>query len=309
MINEYIERLKEELRNRNYNDVDGMISYFEEIIKDRIDNGEKEIDIINDLEDPKVIASSLTNEVSLSDFKDVLKDLDDVTEEMKEDTENVYYFDYVNSIDVDVTSAYIEMYTSDSDKVIVKVIGNNSSKIIVENDDEELSISQENIIFNIGWPFFKGKGREDYIRIIIELPFNEYNELDLNNVSGKTNLMDLNFKEVDIQTVSGDINITSCNFKYLALQGVSGDINATSLIGEEIQVECVSGNINLNYLYGEEIEIENVSGDIEILIEGNKDDYVINTSKILNDTHYDNGGDKTIDIETVSGDIDYKFTN
>jgi DUF4097 and DUF4098 domain-containing protein YvlB len=309
MIKEFIERLKEELNKRNYSDVDEIISYFDELIKDRMDNGETEEDIIRDLEDPSVIASSLVSEADTDSFASILKDFDDLKDSINKEG-NTYSFDNINDLDIDLVSANLEVFASSVDKTKVTVTGKYASKITVEKDSDCLKIEQKNIKLNLGWPFFKASISSfvDDTKVIVELPYTEYDELDIENVSGETKLMDISFNEADLESVSGTIEMVNCQFERVAIESVSGVISSNSLrIQNELEVESVSGLVELNYLVADEISIETVSGNINLLLEGDSDDYCIHTEKIMDEQYIDNGGFRTLEIETVSGYINYSF--
>ena len=74
-----------------------------------------------------------------------------------------------------------------------------------------------------------------------------------------------------------------------------------------LEVESVSGLVELNYLVADEISVETVSGNINLLLEGDSDDYCIHTEKVMDEQYIDNGGFRTLEIETVSGYINYSF--
>ena len=59
MMYEFIEELRFELCKKDVNDMEDVLSYFEEMIKDRMENGEEIEDILADLGDPKRIADTL----------------------------------------------------------------------------------------------------------------------------------------------------------------------------------------------------------------------------------------------------------
>ena len=51
MLEKYLEDLRVELDRREVDDREGILQYFEEIINDRIDNGESEEEIIKEIFD------------------------------------------------------------------------------------------------------------------------------------------------------------------------------------------------------------------------------------------------------------------
>ncbi len=71
----WLKELERELKKRFYlTEVEGIVSYYEEIIQERIDNGESIDDVINDY-DAKEIAKSMTAEVVMKRANDTYKSI------------------------------------------------------------------------------------------------------------------------------------------------------------------------------------------------------------------------------------------
>ena len=71
--------------------------------------------------------------------------------------------------------------------------------------------------------------------------------------------------------------------------------------------KALSSYFNINNLKCDEITIETVSGDVELSVDGNMDDYNIYEESLRKNSTYEGKGNKSLEIETVSGDISYRF--
>ncbi|WP_123053239.1 DUF4097 domain-containing protein [Clostridium sp. JN-1] len=124
-----------------------------------------------------------------------------------------------------------------------------------------------------------------------------------------------------IKTNSGDIYIASLDSKYYNIEAASGDILVKYILGSG-NAKAVSGNIKMNYKsIGEYAKASSTSGDVKLILPQNlsfkfegectsgdiKGDFPLNyendrkskaSAQVGNDPY------KTIDVSTVSGDID-----
>ena len=302
-MKEYIENLRKELNKINYKDVDGIIEYFEEMIKDRLDNGESEEDILNDLEDPIAISKSLSKEVSLIDFKEETKE---IIEERSEHLE----FNDINDIDIEVVNFEIEINGDEDNEVIIDTIYGEKDELKIYAKGHKLYFEQLNNTFNLfGRIFFKSNiDSHTNNSIRLSIPNEMIDSLNIENVSGNTTINSIIVEDSEIETVSGSIDIYHSEFNELNIESVSGSIKADELIVQnELNVETISGNTSMNELQAHDINFESVSGDINVNIIGDINTYEIDIEKVLDEKHK-NGGPHSLNIETVSGDIDYSFS-
>ncbi|OBR94375.1 hypothetical protein CLRAG_15420 [Clostridium ragsdalei P11] len=126
---------------------------------------------------------------------------------------------------------------------------------------------------------------------------------------------------VGIKTISGDIDIASLDSKYYNIQVSSGDISVKSISGSG-NAKAVSGDIKMNYKSIDEYAKANsTSGDVKMVLPQNlsfkfegkctsgdiKGDFPLtyeNNRKSKASAQVGNGPYKTINVGTVSGDID-----
>ena len=301
MLNEYIAKLKKLLEENNIEDKESFIEYLEEMFNDRLDAGQSEQEILNELEDPEIVVATLRKEVRQSNFSEIKKE----SQEQATNEEETYTFVDINSLNLDLVTAKVDISTSNNLLTTVKVFNNSSLTVKVKDKNGTLHIEEEGVSFSSGWPFSSNKRS---IRIEIELADQLYNRLDLESVSGSINLNELHFDKADIEAVSGSINVSNSNFDKLSLETVSGRIKANSLIAKDkTTIETVSGSVEVFELNSENISVETVSGSITLSIDGNKEDYSIDVEKLFDETHIKKDGSKRLKIESVSGRIEYGF--
>lgn len=308
MLNNYIDKLKELLRQNNIEDENSFIEYIEEMINDRLDAGESETDILNSLEDPEIVIKNIQSEATHSNFTGIKRT---PIQQAATSEEKEYTFENTNRVSIELVNASLELYASDSLKTVVRVIDTNDS-ISVEHKNGLLKIEESPIQY-IGWPFLKIINETTLKinnQVIIELPASEYEKLDLENVSGSIKINDVCFTKADIENVSGEIIMSDSSFEKASFESVSGSIIMTNIISrKQFKAEVVSGKLEIDTLDSNHIELESVSGNIDISILGDKQDYQIDIEKIMKEEHYNSGANKKLQIETVAGKLDYKFIN
>lgn len=308
MLNNYIERLKSLLEKENIQDSEAFVEYIEEMINDRLDAGQSQEEILNNLEEPEIVVENIKKEVgqrSTKSEKEVVND--------SQADEKVYEFENIRELHMEVVTAKADIYASDIDKTIVRVIdGEDYVKVADKNGKLQIEESPLNA-FSLGWPFFKNTDSSIFKRrncqIIVKLPVKEYDKFDFENVSGSLKLSNIYFDKATFETVSGTLNIDSARFNKSDLEAVSGSIILNDVISKQsFKAEIVSGNVQVNNIESDYIDIEAVSGNIDLNILGNRQDYRIDIEKIMKEEHYNENGNKRLKIESVSGRINYQFT-
>lgn len=126
---------------------------------------------------------------------------------------------------------------------------------------------------------------------------------------------------IGIKTTSGDIDIESLNSKYYNIQVTSGDIFIKSVSGSG-NIKAISGDIKINYKsIGEYVKANATSGDVKMKVDKNLNfkfkgrctsgdingDFPLtyeNDRKSKASGQVGKAPYKTIDVSTMSGDID-----
>ncbi len=97
----------------------------------------------------------------------------------------------------------------------------------------------------------------------------EVRTIDIDTVSGSTDIKNLSGDSVGVDTTSGRITVSGATFAKASLDSVSGRIEIDDSALTDVDAETVSGRINCSFRDGaaiDELDFSSVSGDIEILL-------------------------------------------
>ena len=291
MIEEYLKILEEELRRRDYPDVEDTMSYFREMISDRREIGESEEEIAEDLGDPVETAAMLCDESTGKKREDKKKTSIDRNG-----------FDNISEICVEVVSYDVSILPTEGEKVIIDYDADAHNNLEIDCHNGVLDISQKrNRIF------LMNLGRYEKAEVRIHVPRRELENLECSSTSGNIVIKEVRAEEGDIGTVSGSIQMEYVDVRELEVSCVSGDIFLKSICSEEFETSSVSGNINAAGLDAKEIEVSSINGNISLKLAGSRQDYDIDISRIRHSESYEGSGDRELNVSTVSGAIHCEF--
>jgi len=306
MLNDYLQLLKQELESRNINDSDEIIAYFEEMISDRLDNGENLEDILHKLGEPEIVAESFGKR-------------EEDTPSFKEKETETLDFQSIHSLNIETVSySYSFLPSADSLFHITYEKDESTSLNISASHNrhgEDIEIEQDFSEFNLGnillrWADRKNKKTRDIkYQAWISIPMQQKTDLEIDNVSGDLYFKDICLADTEIDNVSGRITMESVSFRSLECSSVSGTINMEDLkIEEDLEIDSTSGDIQAERILCEEIDINTVSADVDLTMIGSKQDFDIEISKLRSSESYEGDGDLSLSIHTISGKISYRFT-
>ncbi len=290
-MKDYLDELRRLLEDRGYEDIDDTLSYFEEMMEDRIDSGESEEEILEEMASPEEVAEELC------------RDIPQKKEEEKGKGRKVFPDAEIREITVNVISYSVELIPVNGADCIVEYDQSRFLDLDVSFDGRTLDISQHRVLISF---FNLGKAEKGNIRIYA--PGEMIRELEVNTASGDVSVSDMSFHDTDIETVSGDICLKNVFSEDCSIQTVSGDLSADGLESRDLSISAVSGDATQRHLVAREIDISTVSGDVELLIEGSKEEYDIDISKLRGSESYEGRGNKELNVSAVSGRVRYSFT-
>ena len=300
MLEKYLEDLRVELDRREVDDREGILQYFEEIINDRIDNGESEEEII----------ASLGPAQELMDG--IYEKKERIESRPSESDKETIVLRHIRDIDISVQSYDVKIMSCEGDCGRLEYDRNEDEGLDVEIKGSKLSIEQ-NVSLGIIDTFFakifhNGSGTFNG-HLDIWLPKEEIDDLEISTVSGDLEICDLCADEVEINTVSGDLKLSRMQVEEADLNVVSGDVSMDHvLIEDELEIDSVSGDVDARNISCPKISVSTVSGDADLLIDGVRSDYTVEISAINEHRAYAGSGKGRLSFSTVSGDIDYVFT-
>lgn len=303
MLYEFIEELRFELCKKEIDDIEDVLSYFEEMIKDRMENGEDIEAILADLGDPKHIADSLFGDQS--EVREPEKKMESALERMT--------FTDVKEIITETVSYNFAFKAAHGKEVVLEYDSDEYSTLKSELHHGKLKIEQEfkyNGLDSLRALFsrFSSKGKKRAYTATLYIPTDARLDFDIENVSGDLSFSDLRNGKLDLDNVSGDLRFDFCVFEKADMESVSGDINMSDTAFErEISIDLVSGDLKMDRSSCPEIDIDTVSGDIDLLLNEKRSNTSVSISGLHKNTKYKTDGNASLKIDTVSGKVNYAF--
>ncbi|MBR5755296.1 MAG: hypothetical protein IKX97_05710, partial [Erysipelotrichaceae bacterium] len=128
MLNEFLTRLNEELTVRHIEDREGIMDFIQEMINDRLDNGEELGDVLSALGDPADIARSFADD-----------DVPETKERSIVQTQSSRLeYDYLKDLDIENVSYNYEILPSAEDKVVLEYDESDESYLNIRYHDGRL---------------------------------------------------------------------------------------------------------------------------------------------------------------------------
>ena len=300
--NEYLETLRRELESRNIEEIEDILSYFEEMISDRVENGESEEEVIVSLGSAKKIVDSLFG--SPGKEKQIKYKEPEVLDDI---------YTGVRKIDLQVNTYNIEFIADDTDAVRVEFDEDEYTSLKITRNNDVLKIEQEDSVKGFDQLFtslsklFVGKVSSHRAKIF--LPESEILDMHISDVNGDLDIHNIVAGEIFIETINGDMEIERCRCGKMKIKSVNGDADMKDIVLEgSFRGESVNGDFDIDMLKCEDIDIHTVNGDVDILVDGSRRDADIRIHKIMKDTSISGEGKIRLHIDTVSGDIDWDFS-
>lgn len=287
----FIDELKYKLNYLSEEEISKVVTYYSEIIDDKIEDGMTEEDAVLSLgsmdEIEEIIRTEAGNYKKENNFQGERKRYI-----CKNDVKLIHVNDKNTSIEINPTSEnkiYIEYY---EDKY--------SEYDILENEDTVL-------IKKIAYPrfmFFGGFLMNSFTntRMVINIPLKAMvKKLDISTTNGYINCIDLNVPRIELESSNGRMNIKNIEaLKGIKMHTTNGGLNITNLkSGNMIECNTTNGAIVLQDVgTADDIELKTTNGAVKINSVASKN-LTVKTS---------NGSIKFDGVE-VNESIDLKSTN
>lgn len=297
MIEEYFKQLRKLLEENNYDDVDGVIAYFQEVVADKMEAGESEEEIYASFEEVHEVASSILGKT--------------VTVQNDETNEKLH------TIAIDVVCTDIVCAIEDVEDIEVKMP--NDPRYEVKDENGILQISEKKVQKKF---FF---GNHNKITLILPKKYSlqnlkihtisgditildkiEISNIHIETISGDVECENLKSKQCNISTTSGDIELEEVYTKKATLETVSGDIEMEECEIETCNASSVSGDITCEEIEAFDLQCTTVSGDIDVQLSMEQEVYTIEVHKLMKSMKFGSGPNH-LRFATTSGDIEYRF--
>ncbi|SHE74700.1 DUF4097 and DUF4098 domain-containing protein YvlB [Tissierella praeacuta DSM 18095] len=241
---------------------------------------------------------------------------------VKWETINEEKFAEIKNIDtINISSPFIDIKVipEDRDNVQINYYGKMKTNVVPILEVENIS-NKLNIKLEISSNNYSVVESDVILKVFVPKSFK--GDFNTNTSSGDIYIKNLVGNNINISSSSGDLELENLEGKSLNLSTSSGDMKLDGLIGEII-IASSSGDISLNSKkLSEDMKISTSSGDISIKlsddasynIKGSTSSGDFNSSIDMNIKENEKGrfiatigsGEKSINISTSSGDIEFK---
>lgn len=205
--------------------------------------------------------------------------------------EETYQIEEIQKIVVNASIYDIKILESTNNEAKVVIYGEekNDASSTLENHTLTILNSKKNKIC-FGFCFW---GKEE---VLIYLPKNETQNIELKTVSGDIEVSNTSNASVEVKTTSGDILLAEV--KDVSINTTSGDVQVDSC--ENASIETVSGEVTIGNASGK-TEIKTTSGDVKMTNFICKKDSNIKT--VSGDVVINHLEEAYVEAKSVSGDI------
>ncbi|MEG2010217.1 MAG: DUF4097 family beta strand repeat-containing protein [Oscillospiraceae bacterium] len=228
-----------------------------------------------------------------------------------------------------LSSAEVVILPSPDDKIHLSYSNTENIYFELEETENEIRLLQKTAGSGHLWFVFNFNSEPQY-DVNLLLPKTYAGALNLSSTSGGVNLRDLAFEgdvrieltsgeivleNVDAKTIfannsSGEVSVANVKTQVLNLASISGDVSAVNSSGTRTEISTTAGEIELSRLGGKQVKLDAVSGDIEGTVLGSPADYTVHSDTVSGENNlseYGEKGENSLDIKTVSGDIEIYF--
>ncbi len=277
---EFINGLKSELGHLPYNEVEKIISFFEESIEDKLDDGLSEDEIFDQYGSFKTVADEIKEGNGFSQNKEEARSNDNSRDRILKE----YVFDKAyKNIKLSDKNLGIIVKPSEDDKVRLKVYENKNCFYQI-SDSDDLNISyvetSESIYQSIVGSFFtsynyttelyipmKSNGTDIFISNkngSIEASDFVINNMNLTNKNGSIKASTIKGKDLKIFNINGSIRLDTCASNSIEIVDKNGKLEAFGLTCDSFDVSNKNGSIVCDDLVCGYINIENANGKIKV---------------------------------------------
>lgn len=288
---EFLGKIESRLSNLPNREVEKIISYYNESIEDKLDDGMTEEDAIKSFGTIDSIVSNIEEEIS---FNDVVKDkISNSNKTINVDGNTVHEITLDNKrVEYTFESDFAEIYfdTANRGLEIKKSADDNIHLIVYQNKYEYYEITENKnlIIKYVEDKNFFGRKisflNNNKQQAELYIPNNEIqklfangtnedlkiskvklNSVNLSNVNGEIEASKIISNNTKFKNINGTIKISDMNSHNMKFGNMNGAIEASNIVTEDIfDVNNMNGSINLSNVQCEDIKVDNKNGNIDI---------------------------------------------
>lgn len=270
---EFLGEIESRLSNLPDSEVEKIISYYNESIEDRLDDGMTEEDAVKSLGTVDSIVIGIQEEISFNDVvKEKISNSDkvvlvngDSVSEINLDNKRVEYTldgDYAE-IHFDTDNRGVEVRKSVDEHVHLVVYQNKYEYYeITENENLTVKYVEEKSFFGRRISFLnKNKQKAE-----LYIPQNESQKLFVNGKNDDVDVSEIKLNSVNLSNKNGKIIFGGSIVKNCVVENKNGGIEISRVISNDIKVDNKNGNIQVNNTMSENfINGTNKNGNIKFI--------------------------------------------
>lgn len=213
----------------------------------------------------------------------------------------------IKKINIDTVSSYVNIILTKDNKVKAHFYGSTFDKNKAPKLGAKLSGSNLDITIKHSKQFIFLGNFNLNTKLDIYIPESYKNDIVVETVSGEINIDKFEVNNFNASTTSGDIKIISLTANKTNFDSISGTIDIKSLIAKNSDFETTSGHIKIEVVTGD-IKAESVSGNIKIAYKDFNNDVSAETVSGDVELTMPEGSEFKIDFSTIVGDLDNQFS-
>ncbi len=325
---EFLDRLCAGLRSiPDPEEIQGMVSFYDQAIDDRIEDGMTEEEAVGAMGDPEEIAAAAARSYrgdaggAGGGRSGQRRDREDNGDEPSDaETEEHIERDggEVSRVEIFDTSGDVSLMPSRDGRLHIyytasalwryRVEGTDTLKIIRTKNGPERQLDMDIFghRFSIPAPNLEGIFKKClHVRVLI--PEGWGGSVLVNTASGDFSARGVGLGELTARVANGDMDIRGLRITGdLTLTTANGDVSGDDLTGENIAVSTANGDVELSCLSCGELSVNTASGDISLSQAAPGRLTLHSASGDIG--AYLSGVCRSVNAETVSGDIGLKLT-
>ncbi len=283
---EFLTALDKKLAALSAEDRSSFLTYYAEIIDDRMEDGLAEADAVAAAGSIDEIAAQLLAETPRTESRLRVR-----PQKIAAADSFLLLTDPFDAIEIAATCADVELLPAKDGVCRIEFQNEYRCTALVENGVLRITEARRHRVgltldLNIG-------GRQ-----LLDVPMRD-NALRLY-------LPAVTYRLLDAQTRSGDLEVSAgLFFTRVLLRSASGEVAFRAAVASELRIHTASGDIEVQSSTPEQLRLESASGDVEFSGCG-KSSVTVRTSS--GDVEFADCDEAALDIRTASGDIDGHFS-
>lgn len=344
----YLRKLKRRIKSLPDNERQTILDFYREIIQDKIENGESEVQAVAELGDVNILAQKILMEnvnrkpvnvgktvgIVLASFFGVAyvamltvaifgaatfpgkvvtnSATTSVQGDAKADKTFTAPSSGVNSIRIEAENKAVNVIATDSDKITIDYVENKDEDYTITNDNGTLTMTNQSKRHG-SFSFNFNWGDDNYDKITIQIPKKYGKEVSINTTNSVIGISNLsNLGNLSCKTTNSVIKMDQVSAQNIDIETQNAAITLQDTkASDKLSAETQNGKISLENISAQDIYLRTQNGIIGGTIDGAKADYTIKTrtTNAISNIQNQTGGSKQLTAETTNAIISINFAD